>query len=231
VKNCHVLPKFDLNKKKKGKDMAKREKQNIGLVKEIQKVLLDDPDFLRTLLQENLQQVIACEFEGFLQAGPYERSQQRQGYRNGSYTHKIRTRIGTIELEVFRDREGRFSTELFRRYHRNEQAFVLSLAEMYVHGVSTRKVGKVVETLCGDSVSKSMVSSLAKGLDGTVHRWRNRKLSKKYPYLIVDARYEDIRQDGIVVGKAVMIVIGISESGRREILSVDIGDSEGEQQW
>jgi putative transposase len=193
--------------------------------------LLDDSDFLRVLVQENLQQVIASEFENFLQVEPYERSQQRQGYRNGSYTRKIKTRVGTIELEVFRDREGCFSTELFRRYQRNEQAFVLSLVEMYIQGVSTRKVAKVVEALCGDSVSKSMVSSLAKELDSNIHRWRNRKLSKKYPYLVVDARYEDIRIDGVVVSQAVMIVIGVSESGQREILSVDIGDSESEQYW
>ncbi len=211
--------------------MAKRENQNIGLVKEIQKVLLDDPDFLRVLVQENLQHVVAAEFEDFLKVGPYERSEQRQGYRNGSYTRRIRTRVGTIELEVFRDREGNFSTELFRRYQRNEQAFVLSLVEMYIQGVSTRKVAKVVEALCGESVSKSMVSSLAKDLDGNIHKWRNRKLSKKYPYLVVDARYEDIRQDGVVASQAVMIVIGISESGQREILSVEIGDSESEQQW
>jgi len=211
--------------------MAKKENQNIGLVKEIQKVLLDDSDFLRTLVQENLQQVVACEFEDFIQAVPYERSEQRQGYRNGSYTRRIKTRVGSIELEIFRDRNGCFSTELFRRYQRNEQAFVLSLVEMYVQGVSTRRVAKVVEALCGDSVSKSMVSSLAKNLDGNIHRWRNRKLSKKYPYLVVDARYEDIRIDGVVVSQAAMIVIGISETGQREILSVDIGDSESEQQW
>lgn len=211
--------------------MAKEKVQNIGLVKEIQKVLLDDTDFLRVLVQENLQQVMAAEFEGFLQAGPYERTDERKGYRNGSYRRKVKTRVGTIELEVFRDRDGCFSTELFRRYQRNEQAFVLSMIEMYIQGVSTRKVGKVVEALCGSNVSKSMVSSLAKDLDGNIGKWRNRKLTKEYPYLVVDARYEDIRQEGVVMGQAVMIVIGISSSGQREILSVDIGDSESEQHW
>jgi len=231
VKNCHVFPNLICGKQKKGKDMAKRENQNIGLVREIQKVLLDDPDFLRVLVQDNLQQVVAAEFEGFLQAQPYERTETRQGYRNGSYRRKVKTRVGTIELEVFRDREGCFSTELFRRYQRNEQAFVLSMIEMYIQGVSTRKVGKVVEALCGSNVSKSMVSSLAKELDGNIGKWRNRKLTKEYPYLVVDARYEDIRQEGVVMGQAVMIVIGISSSGQREILSVDIGDSESERHW
>lgn len=211
--------------------MAKEIKQNNGLVKEIQKVLLDDSDFLRVLVQENLQQVVEKEFEEFLRAQPYERTTDRQGYRNGSYTRKIKTRVGTIELEVLRDRDGHFSTELFRRYQRNEQAFVLAMIEMYIQGVSTRKIGKVVETLCGTSVSRSMVSSLAKNLDENITKWRNRKLAKEYPYLVVDARYEDIRGEGVVAGQAVMIVIGISSSGQREILSVDIGDSENQQQW
>jgi transposase-like protein len=211
--------------------MAKGTMQNSGLVKEIQKVLLDDSDFLRDLVQRNLQQVVATEFEGFLQARPYERTNERQGYRNGSYKRKIKTRVGTIELEVLRDRDGEFSTELFRRYQRNEQALVLSMIEMYIQGVSTRKVQKVVEALCGSAVSKSMVSSLAKDLDENITKWRNRKIVKDYPYLVVDARYEDIRTEGVVMGQAVMIVIGISSEGRREILAVNIGNSENEQQW
>ena len=205
--------------------------KDMGIVKEIQKVLLDDADFLRVLVQENLQQILKSEFEGFIQAYPYERSEDRQGYRNGSYSRRIKTRVGTIELEVIRDREGNFSTELFRRYQRNEQAFVLSMIEMYIQGVSTRKVRKVVETLCGTEVSKSLVSSLAKGLDENITRWRKRKLQKQYPYLVVDARYEDIRKEGVVMSQAVLIVVGISESGHREILSVDIGNSENEHEW
>lgn len=220
-----------IGQKKKGKDMAKTQNKNIGLVKEIQKVLLDDSDFLRSLVQKNLQQVIETEFEEFLQAGPYERSQERNGYRNGCYTRKVKTRVGTIELEVLRDREGNFSTELFRRYQRNEQAFVLSMIEMYIQGVSTRKVKKIVESLCGTNVSSSMVSSLCKDLDENIIRWRSRQLTKDYPYLVVDARYEDIRIEGVVKSQAVMIVIGISSSGHREILSLDIGHSENEHQW
>ena len=211
--------------------MAKVKTQDTGLVQGIQKALLDDSDFLKVLVQENLQQVIEKEFEGFLQAHPYERTEARQGYRNGSYRRKLKTRVGTIEIEVLRDREGRFSTELFRRYQRNEQAFVLSMIEMYIQGVSTRKVQKVVETLCGADVSKSMVSSLAKNLDEDIKKWRNRKINKEYPYLVVDARYEDVRQEGVVMSQAVMVVIGISSCGHREILSVDIGNSENEQQW
>lgn len=211
--------------------MANVKTKDMGLVKEIQKVLLDDDDFLRALVQENLQKIITTEFENYIQADRYERTEDRQGYRNGTYSRKIKTRVGTIELDVIRDREGHFSTELFRRYQRSEQAFVLSMIEMYIQGVSTRKVKKVVETLCGTAVSKSMVSSLAKDLDENILKWRNRKLNKNYPYLVVDARYEDIRKEGVVISQAVLIVVGISASGHREILSVDIGDSENEQEW
>lgn len=211
--------------------MANAKTKDMGLVREIQKVLLDDANFLRILVQENLQQVLKAEFEDFIQAQPYERSDNRQGYRNGSYARKIKTRVGTIDLDIIRDRDGNFSTELFRRYQRNEQAFVLSMIEMYIQGVSTRKVKKVVETLCGSVVSKSMVSSLAKELDEDISRWRKRKLTQNYPYLVVDARYEDIRKEGVVMSQAVLIVVGISASGHREILSVDIGNSENEQEW
>ena len=207
-----------------------RQKDN-SLVKEFQKVLLDDKDFLKNLMAESLQSILQDEFNRFIKAGHYERSKDRQSYRNGSYTRSIKTRVGRIELEVCRDRDGLFQTELFRRYQRSEQALVLSMIEMYLNGVSTRKVGNIVEELCGHSISRSHVSNLASELDKKLNVWRKRKLSKEYPYLVVDARYERIRTQEGVVSKAVMIVIGISESGHREILSVDIGDSENEMGW
>lgn len=211
--------------------MAKDKNKNTGLVKEIQKVLLNDEDFLRSLLQDNLQKILNTEFENYIQALPYERTQKRKGYRNGSYKRQIKTRVGSMELEIVRDREGNFSTELFRRYQRSEQALVLSITEMYIKGVSTRKVKDIVEVLCGTSVSKSLVSNLSKELDENISRWRNRTLDQSYPYLVVDARYEDIRHEGVVRSKAVLIVIGISESGHREILSLSMGDSENEHVW
>ncbi len=211
--------------------MANVKTKDMGLVKEIQKVLLDDADFLRVLVQENLQKILLAEFEDSIQAAPYERTEQRLGYRNGSYSRKIKTRVGSIELEVVRDRDGVFSTELFKRYQRSEQSFVLSMIEMYIQGVSTRRVKKITETLCGTSISKSTVSNLTKGIDENILRWRNRKLTEEYPYLVIDARYEDIRKEGLVMSQAVLIAVGISASGRREILSVDIGNSENQQEW
>ena len=211
--------------------MAKVKSKDMGLVKEIQKVLLDDSDFLRNLVQENIQEILKAEFEDQIQAGRYERTESRRGYRNGSYSRKLKTRVGTLELDIIRGRDGVFSTELFRRYQRSEQAFVLSMIEMYLQGVSTRRVKKITETLCGTTISKSTVSHLTKGIDENVSRWRNRKLTEEYPYLVVDARYEDIRKEGVVMSQAVLITVGISASGKRDILSVDIGNSENEQEW
>jgi putative transposase len=202
-----------------------------SLVKEFQKVLLDDKDFLKNLLAESLQSILQDEFNRFIKAGHYERNENRQSYRNGSYTRSIKTRVGRIELEVCRDRDGLFQTELFRRYQRSEQALVLSMTEMYLNGVSTRKVTNIVEELCGHSISRSHVSQLAADLDKKLNLWRKRKLTSTYPYLVIDARYERIRTLEGVVSKAVMIVIGISEEGHREILSIDIGDSENETDW
>jgi putative transposase len=136
--------------------------QDNSLVREIQKVLLDDKEFLKELMAKELQDILNTEFESFIGAGPYERNKERRSYRNGSYTRFLTTRVGRIELEVCRDREGRFQSELFRRYQRSEQAFMLSMIEMYVHGVSTRKVTRVVQELCGVEVSKSQVSDLAR---------------------------------------------------------------------
>jgi transposase-like protein len=207
------------------------QKKDNSLVKEFQKVLLDDKEFLKNLLAESLQSILQDEFNRFIKAGPYERNEDRQSYRNGSYTRSIKTRVGPIELEVCRDRDGFFQTELFRRYQRSEQALVLSMTEMYLNGVSTRKVTNIVEELCGHSISRSHVSQLAAELDNKLNIWRKRKLTKAYPYLVIDARYERIRTSEGVVSKAVMIVIGISEDGHREILSIDIGDSENETDW
>jgi len=130
-------------------------------------------------------------------------------------------------MQVPQDRDGTFSTQLFARYQRSEKALVLALMEMYVEGVSTRKVRDITEALCGTSFSKSLVSELAGQLDAELAAWRNRPLTETtYPYLSVDARYEYVRQDGRIVSHGVLIVTGVRADGHREILAVEVADTE-----
>jgi len=193
--------------------------------------MLDDGAFLKQLIQSELQEILSSQFSEFIQAQPYERSSRRQGHRNGSSERTLKTRVGSVVLRVPRDRDGRFSSELFERYQRSEKAFFLALAEMYIQGVSTRRVSEVVESLCGDQVSKSMVSRLTMQLDEQIESWPKRRLSESYPYLIIDARYESIRKAGRIISQAVFIIVGINQTGKREILAVEAGNSESEEHW
>ena len=162
-------------------------------------------------------------------AAPYERSATRTGQRNSYKPRTLRTRVGTLNLLVPQDREGTFSTRLFARYQRNEKALVLALMEMYVEGVSTRKVKEITEELCGTSFSKSTVSHLAAGLDTELEAWRERRLeAEAYPYVFVDARYEKARVDGRVVSQGVLVVSAVRDDGLREILGVEVSDTESE---
>lgn len=166
-----------------------------------QGILLDETGFLREIVERVLQEVLGAEMTEHVGAAPYERKDGRTGQRNGHKPRTLRTRVGTLNLAVPQDREGTFSTRLFSRYQRNEKALVLALMEMYVEDVSTRKVKEVTEALCGTSFSKSLVSSLAGGLDAELEAWRSRRLeAKAYPYLFVDARYEKARVDGWMGG-------------------------------
>jgi putative transposase len=191
--------------------------------------LLDESDFLRTLVERTLQQVLDAEMTAHIGAEPYERTESRTGHRNGYRPRTLHTRVGTLTLMVPQDREGTFSTALFARYQRSEKALVLALMEMYLEGVSTRKVADITEALCGTSFSKSLVSSLVGKLDAELAAWRTRRLDDMpYPYLTVDARYEDVRCDGRIVSQGVLIVAGVREDGKREILAVDVADTESE---
>ncbi len=194
-----------------------------------QAALLDDPEFLRGLLERALQQFLEAEMTAHLGAAPYERSDARQGHRNGYKPRQLHTRVGTLVLRVPQDRAGTFSTELFARYQRSEKALVLALMEMYVEGVSTREVSEITEALCGTSFSKSQVSELVGTLDADLAAWRERPLTgAAYPYLTVDARYEHARQDGRVVSQGVLVVSAVRDDGRREILAVEVADTESE---
>jgi len=190
-----------------------------------------EEDALRDLVEYVVQRVLEEEMTAFLGAESYERTTARRGYRNGSKPRTLKTRVGTLALLVPKDRAGRFQPSLFERYQRNEKALMLALAEMYVQGVSTRKVKAITEQLCGLTISKSQVSVLAKGLDEEIAAWRDRPLEVRYPYLMVDARYEKVRQGPRVSSQGVLVVIGISEAGYREILGVWQADTESAATW
>jgi putative transposase len=194
-----------------------------------QAALTDDPDFLREIVERTVQAILETEMTAHLGAERYERSTGRKGQRNGYKPRTLRTRVGTLTLLVPQDRESTFSTQLFARYQRNEKALVLALMEMYLEGVSTRKVADITEVLCGTSFSKSLVSHLAGELDAGLAAWRARPLGDAtYPYLFVDARYEHVRLDGRIVSQGVLVVSAIRSDGRREIVAVDVADTESE---
>jgi transposase-like protein len=132
---------------------------------------------------------------------------------------------------VPQDRDGRFSTELFERYQRSERALVAALAEMYVQGVSTRKVKAITEELCGHSFSASSISAINKKLDESLAQFACRRLAEAFPYLILDARYEKVRETGVIASQAVLIAIGVDWDGRRQVLGVELANRESRSSW
>jgi transposase-like protein len=166
-----------------------------------------------------------------LKAEPDEQTDDRRGYRNGSYGRQLTTRVGTIELEVPRDREGTFQTALFQRYQRSEKALVLTLMQMVVQGVSTRRVKDITTELCGREFSKSTVSRLTEELDEQVQAWAERPLEQDYPFLILDAMQLKVRRQKAVRSTTAMLAVGISENGQREILGLEMAFGETEQGW
>jgi transposase-like protein len=206
-------------------------KQDTTLVEILQGVEGDGRDALRKLVEHTVQLVLEEEMTAYLKAEPYKRNDTRRGWRNGYKPRTLKTRVGRLELQVPKDRDGQFRTELFDKYQRNEKALVCAIAQMYVQGVSTRKVKKITEELCGLEISKSQVSNLVKELDKEIAIWRTRPFKKQYPYLVVDARYEKIRRNARVISQGALLVIGIDEDGYRETLGVWCADTENETTW
>jgi len=200
-------------------------------IEELKEILHKDPQSLQSLIQPVVQAILEAEMTDLLGAETSERCEGRNGYRAGYYNRTLITRVGKIELRIPRDRNGRFSTELFDRYQRSEKALVSCLAEMYVQGVSTRKVKKITEELCGVEFSASTVSNLNKKLDEELTKFANRRLEEPFPYIILDARYERVREGGVVRSQAVMVAIGIDWDGRRQILGVDLANRESQSTW
>lgn len=184
------------------------------------------PESLRLLLNAAMK----LEREKYLGAAAYERSEQRRGYANGFKEKKLQTRVGPLTVDVPQTRDGGFYPSSLERGLRSERALKLALAEMYVQGVSTRKVAAITEELCGFEVSSAQVSRMAKELDTVLEAWRNRPLGC-FSYLYLDARYEKVRHGGVVRDCAVLIAVGVGEDGRREVLGVSVELSEAEIHW
>jgi len=194
-------------------------------------LMSEQEDFLRPLIREILQEVLETEMDEALGAEKGERTANRRGYRSGYYGRTLVTRVGKLELRVPQDRQGHFRTEVFERYQRSEKALVGAMTEMYVQGVSTRKVKAITEELCGHEVSASTISRLNVKLDEELERFAKRRLSEAYPYLILDARYEKVREDGVITSQAVMIAIGVDWEGRRNVLAVELANRESQSSW
>jgi|SRR5699024_1450579 len=187
---------------------------------------------MKSVLVIILNEYMEKERDGFLEVGRYERTDSRDDYRNGYYERELLVSIGRLKLLVPRTRSGEFSTTLFEKYKRSDQAFVLSMLEMFINGVSTRKVKNVVQELCGETVSKSFVSSLTVKVDPMVRQWAERPLNvMHYPYVFVDALYTKVRENDRVVSKAIYIATAISKEKKREILGFSVDHQESCESW
>ncbi len=200
-------------------------------VAELKSVLVEQPDFLVPVVQEAVQAILEVEMAECLQAGKHERNEQRLGYRSGYYRRRLITRVGTLMLRVPQDRAGHFSTQVFEQYQRSEKALVAALAQMYVQGVSTRKVAAITQELCGHEFSASSISAITARLDGQLEQFSRRPLSEAFPYVVVDARYERVREGGVIVSRAILIALGIDWEGRRQVLAVESANRESQSSW
>ena len=188
-------------------------------------------DVLREGVRVLAEAVMGLEVEQHVGAGWHERNPERQGQRNGYRERSWDTRVGTIPLRVPRVRDGSYFPALLEPRTRAERALVAVVQEAYVEGVSTRRVDDVVKALGLDGISKSQVSRLCAALDGEVERFRSRPLTGSYPYLWLDATFVKVRTDGRVVSQAVVIAVGVTADGTREVLGVEVGPSEDGAFW
>lgn len=182
------------------------------------------------LLQDSLNSILKAESAEQLKAKPYERTEERTGSRNGFRDRPLTTRIGQITLKVPKHRNGEtFKTLIFDNYCRSEAALIATMAEMCVNGVSTRKVSRVMETLCGKSFSKSAVSKACKELDEKVKEFKERPLTGEYPFMTVDATYFKVWENSRVISKAFMIAYATNSEGQREIIGFSIYRNESKK--
>jgi len=196
----------------------------------LEKIAVQGFDVLPELIRIVINAAMQAERQQYLRAAPYQHTPDRRGHANGFKPKTVKTRLGEITLDVPQVREGGFYPEALEKGQRSERALTLTLAEMYVQGVSTRKVTAIVEQLCGSSVSSSVVSRAVALLDETLEAWRNRPLGE-FPYIFLDARYEKVRQNGQIRDAAILIAVGVGLDGKRQVLGVSVSLSEHEVHW
>ena len=184
------------------------------------------PELIRIIINAAMQ----AERQHYLQAAPYERTSERRGYANGFKPKTLTTRVGQVTCDVPQVRDAGFYPQALDKGLRSERALTLALAEMYVPGVSTRKVAAITEQLCGVELSSMQVSRAAAQLDEVLERWRTRPLGET-PYVYRDARYEKVRLDGQVRDAAVLIAMGVRVDGKRTILGLSVSVGEHEAHW
>lgn len=206
------------------------QKQSSELQQAVQ--LLSEHGFegMANAMQILINEAMKLERTEYLRAQPYQRTEDRRSYANGFKDKTVSSRLGKLELRVPQTRDSEFYPSALERGERSERALKLAVAEMYVQGVSTRKVAKITRELCGLDITSTQVSRAAEMLDTELEIWRNRPLSQ-VEYLIVDARYEKVRVDGSVRDCAVLIAIGVLPSGNRSVLGVSVSLSEAEVHW
>jgi len=206
---------------------------DIGVLGFLLKEAFQSRGGLIQVLRELAQQAMDIEASEHVNAAPHERTEGRKGYRNGTKPRKLATRVGELELDIPQVRGCEpYHPSLFNKWQRSERALLVACGEMYFQGVSTRNVRQVLEAMCEGEISAMTVSRVAAELDEKLSQFRGRRLDQTdWPYLMIDARYEKVRVEGKVVSQAVLVVVGFSGVGRREILHWAVGDSESEENW
>ena len=203
-----------------------------GVVSSLQEVFARE-DGLRRVVEAVIQAAMSADVQGHVGAGPHQRTADRRGHRNGSKPRTLKTRVGELELSVPQVRGCEpYHPSMFARWQRSERALLVACSEMYFQGVSTRNVREVLEAMCAGEISAMTVSRVAAEVDEKLSQFRSRRLDwTSWPYLMIDARYEKVRVDGKVVSQAVLVVVGFTAEGRREVLDWRVGDSESEGCW
>lgn len=207
--------------------------KDVDVLGQLLQEVFSNRDGAKRLLEHLLNQAMRAEVVGHVGVGPHERSGNRQGYRNGYKPRTMNTRVGSLDLEVPQVRACEpYHPSMFAKWQRSERALLVACAEMYYQGVSTRNVRNVLEVMCDGEISSMTVSRVAQELDEKLLAFRHRRLDgTEYPYMHIDARYEKVRVEGRVVSQAVLVAVGFTSEGKREILDWRVGDSESQETW